>query len=90
MLATGNVGSYQQLRADDVGTYFSRDGGVSWELIKKGQHVYAFGDHGAIMLMASDQQATTEYMYGYPLTLSLSLSLTVLVDWRTASPGMRA
>lgn len=32
----------------------SRNGGLSWEEIKKGSHIYEVGDHGSIIVMAND------------------------------------
>ena len=30
VISTGNVGAYLSNRADEVNTYFSRDGGLKW------------------------------------------------------------
>merc|ERR1712023_80811 len=52
VLATGNVGEFQQSREDALGTFFSRDAGMTWSMIKYGEHAYEMGDHGALMVMA--------------------------------------
>ena len=50
ILVTGNVGPFLSYEDDQTNTYMSRDGGVSWEEIFKGAHMFQFGDHGAIMI----------------------------------------
>ena len=32
----------------------SRDGGLTWLELDKGSHIYDIGDHGGIIVMASD------------------------------------
>ena len=41
----------------------SRDSGSTWFEIKKGPHIYEIGDHGGIILMASNKEPTTEAYY---------------------------
>jgi hypothetical protein len=65
ILATGNVGKYLSHNADELSTYLSRDGGVSWSEIRKGEFVYEMGDHGGILLMADSQQATDTLLYSW-------------------------
>jgi len=69
-LATGNVGSNLVSRADQFNTYISRDGGLNWFEIRKGSHIYEMGDHGAIIVMASDQRATDTILYSWDEGLS--------------------
>eukprot|EP01027_Heterolobosea_sp_BB2_P009383 GEZU01013836.1.p1 GENE.GEZU01013836.1~~GEZU01013836.1.p1 ORF type:complete len:695 (-),score=236.47 GEZU01013836.1:44-2128(-) len=66
ILATGNVGPYLlgTVSADEANTYFSRDGGLKWEEIKKGSHIYEFANHGSIMALAKTK-ATTSLTYSY-------------------------
>lgn len=54
VMGTGNVGKYLSNRPDQVNTYLSRDAGLSWYEVKKGSHIYEFGDHGGLVLMVSD------------------------------------
>lgn len=64
IMGTGNVGKYLASRPDQVNTYLSRDSGLTWfevililinkKKVKKGSHIYEFGDHGGIIVMASD------------------------------------
>ena len=54
LIATGNVGSYLSFRIDQVNTFLSRDGGLSWFEVAKGSHIYEVGDHGGLIVMAND------------------------------------
>lgn len=65
MQATGNVGSELTFREGLVNTYFSRDGGHEWFEVAKGSHIYEFGDHGGIIVMANDEAEVTEVMYSW-------------------------
>ena len=64
-MATGNVGHHLHSRQDEVNTYFSRDAGRSWEQIAEGSYIYEFGDHGALMIMANNREATNEILYSW-------------------------
>lgn len=48
-----------------VNTYFSRDGGHEWFEVAKGSHIYEFGDHGGIIVMANDEAEVTEVQYSW-------------------------
>ena len=65
VIGTGNIGGYLNTRADQVNTYMSRDGGLTWYEVKKGSYVYEIGDHGAVIVMASDSQATDTVYYSW-------------------------
>lgn len=65
ILATGNVGKFLSYKEDELSTYLSRDGGVSWTEVRKGEYIYEFGDHGAIILMADSQKATNALLYSW-------------------------
>lgn len=65
ILGTGNVGKYLSHREDEVNTYLSRDGGLTWFEIAKESHIYEIGDHGAIIVMAPDQRATRHVLYSW-------------------------
>jgi hypothetical protein len=54
IIGCGNVGQYLSLKPDEVNTYLSRDGGLSWFEISKGSHIYEIGDHGGLIVMASN------------------------------------
>lgn len=58
IMATGVVGAYLQQHPDQINTYLSRDAGLTWFEVAKGSHIYEFGNHGAIIVMAPDSQRT--------------------------------
>jgi len=63
VLATGNIGMHLSSRPQEVNTYFSRDAGLTWFEIAKGSHIYEFGDHGALIVMAKDLAVTDSLYY---------------------------
>eukprot|EP00938_MAST-03A_sp_MAST-3A-sp1_P006763 g6763.t1 len=65
IMATGNVGTKLSYYGEDINTYFSRDAGLTWFEVAKGSHIYEFGDHGALIVMANDQKATTTLKYSW-------------------------
>jgi len=65
IMATGNVGHHLHARQDETNTYFSRDAGRTWEEIRKGSYIYEFGDHGALMVMANNREATNRILYSW-------------------------
>lgn len=65
ILGTGNVGSHLANRPDEVNTYMSRDGGLTWQEIRKGSHIYEIGDHGGLLVMAPDQMATRNILFSW-------------------------
>lgn len=65
MMATGNVGAELTFREGLVNTYFSRDGGHEWFEVAKGSHIYEFGDHGGIIVMANDEAEVNEVLYSF-------------------------
>lgn len=54
IMGTGNVGDYLSSRHDEINTYLSRDGGLTWFEVAKHSHIYEIGDHGGLIVMASD------------------------------------
>ena len=47
IMGVGNVGyELEKRRPDRINTYLSRDGGLTWNEVKKGAHIYEIGDHG--------------------------------------------
>jgi len=63
VLGVGNVGSSLSLREDELNTYLSRDGGLTWSEVKQGSHIYEIGDHGALIVMADNAKATDTVYY---------------------------
>ena len=65
VLGVGNMGRHLSNRKGEVDTYLSRDGGRSWLLTATGSHVYEIGDHGGLLVMATDEQPTSSLLYSY-------------------------
>lgn len=65
VLGVGNVGASLSLREDELNTYFSRDGGLTWSEVRKGSHIYEIGDHGALIVMAENMKATDTVFYSW-------------------------
>jgi hypothetical protein len=65
IISTGNVGRHLHEENSAVNTYLSRDGGVSWREIARGSHIYEFGDHGALVVMAPDAKPTRDILYSW-------------------------
>eukprot|EP00163_Fabomonas_tropica_P001045 TRINITY_DN1078_c0_g1_i1.p1 TRINITY_DN1078_c0_g1~~TRINITY_DN1078_c0_g1_i1.p1 ORF type:complete len:890 (-),score=273.12 TRINITY_DN1078_c0_g1_i1:215-2884(-) len=63
IMATGNVGEYLMEDDDLCNTYMSRDAGLTWSEVRKGSHIYEFGDHGSVMVMAPNTQLTDSVIY---------------------------
>ena len=65
LMATGVVGSQLLFNEGEINTYFSRDGGHEWAEVAKGSHIYEFGDHGALIVMANDMHETSSVSYSW-------------------------
>lgn len=63
IMAAGNVGQRLSYKAEESNTYLSRDGGLSWSEVRKGVHIYEFGNHGAVLVMASVNSETNQVIY---------------------------
>lgn len=65
IMATGTVGSYLQENIDRINTYLSRDAGLTWYEVARGSHIYEFGDHGGLIVMAYDEGETDSVQYSW-------------------------
>lgn len=65
VMSTGNVGPYLRFEPDQVNTYLSRDGGLTWVEAHKGAYIYEFGDHGGLVLMANDIKKTKQVVFSW-------------------------
>jgi len=65
ILGTGNVGDSLKNKPDELNTYLSRDGGLSWFEIRKGAHIYEIGDHGGLLVMADVKEETDRVIYSW-------------------------
>jgi len=63
MLATGNIGESLLTELDTANTYLSRDAGLTWIELMKGNTIYEFGDHGSIIALAPFGNPTTKLFY---------------------------
>jgi hypothetical protein len=65
-MATGNVGGeLERVHVDRINTYLSRDGGLNWDEVMKGPHIYEFGDHGGLIVAAVNNAPTKEVLYTF-------------------------
>ncbi|EER13739.1 membrane glycoprotein yil173w precursor, putative [Perkinsus marinus ATCC 50983] len=65
IMGTGNVGPYLRFENDEVNTYLSRDGGLTWIEAHKGAYIYEFGDHGGLVVMADDIHKTRQVVFSW-------------------------
>jgi len=66
MLAVGNLGTQlHRTHIEKQNTYMSRDGGLNWFEVRKGPHIYEFGDHGGLVLMAPMNEATKSIIFSW-------------------------
>eukprot|EP01126_Amoeba_proteus_P011427 TRINITY_DN14604_c0_g1_i5.p1 TRINITY_DN14604_c0_g1~~TRINITY_DN14604_c0_g1_i5.p1 ORF type:complete len:366 (-),score=77.78 TRINITY_DN14604_c0_g1_i5:188-1285(-) len=61
IFANGNVGD--TISEDDVGVYYSRDAGWTWQHVADKAHVYTSANRGAVVLMAEDEEETDSIHY---------------------------
>lgn len=66
IIGTGNVGrNLEFMSSSKLNTYLSRDGGNTWFEIAQGAHIYEISDHGGLILIAKNQEATDQIWYSY-------------------------
>ncbi|KAL8275914.1 hypothetical protein Esti_000176 [Eimeria stiedai] len=65
IMGTGNVGSYLRAEKEEVNTYLSRDGGLTWIEAHKGAFIYEMGDHGGLLVMADDTKKTNQVVFSW-------------------------
>lgn len=62
VMGVGSVSEYL-FDYDDSDTYFSRDAGQTWEMVRHGAHKYEFGDQGNILIIVNDETPTSHIRY---------------------------
>lgn len=62
MIGVGNVGPELTALAD-ANTYLTRDGGIVWNEIAKGEYMWEFGDSGAIVVIVDHHEPTNAVKY---------------------------
>jgi len=70
IMGTGNVGPYLRFEQDQVNTFISRDGGLTWLEAHKGAFIYEYGDHGGLVVMADDIAKTKLVVFSWNEGLS--------------------
>jgi len=65
IMATGSLGTHLHERMGEINTYLSRDAGLTWMEVAKGSHIYEYGDHGGLIVMAFDEGPTDHVLYSW-------------------------
>lgn len=65
IMGIGNLGSQLKYDAEEINTYMSRDGGLTWVEIMNGPYILEFGDHGSIIVMAPVYKPTKSVFYSW-------------------------
>lgn len=68
MIAVGNEGT--ELKTTERNTYFSKDGGSSWYLLKEGDYEWEFVDMSQIIILASSDKKQVIYSLDMGTTFS--------------------
>lgn len=63
IMGVGNLGKELSYTEEELNTYLSRDGGMTWHEIKKGPYIMEFGDHGSIIVIAPMFKPTRQVSY---------------------------
>lgn len=63
VLGNGNIGQHLSNNHEELSTFMSRDGGLTWLMIRKGPHLYEIGDHGGIIVIADCINLTDTVYY---------------------------
>ncbi|ORY36459.1 Oligoxyloglucan reducing end-specific cellobiohydrolase [Rhizoclosmatium globosum] len=64
MVAVGSVGSHLDAYGDS-NMFLTKDAGRTWTEIRKDAHKWAIGDHGAMIVMVNDEEATNKLIYSW-------------------------
>lgn len=62
MFGVGNVGEYLTLK-DEGNTFMTRDGGITWKMVKKGNYIWEYGDQGSIIVIVEESSPTKVLYY---------------------------
>ena len=58
MIGVGNVGEHLSWKkGDDVYTFVTSDGGVNWNVVKKGNYMWEYGDQGSIIVIVEESDS---------------------------------
>ena len=62
MMGAGNVGEFLG-RKPEADTFITRNGGVEWFPVKKGNYMWEYGDQGSIIVIVPEESATKSVYY---------------------------
>ncbi|ODV78209.1 vacuolar protein sorting/targeting protein 10 [Suhomyces tanzawaensis NRRL Y-17324] len=62
MIGSGNVGEFLQ-KSENINTYMTRDGGITWREIRKGYYMWEYGDRGTIVVLVNGAEETDTMHY---------------------------
>ena len=62
MMGVGNVGD-RLTRKAEADTFITRDGGITWHSVKKGNYMWEYGDQGGIIVIVEENVATKVLYY---------------------------
>ncbi|KAH0486748.1 MAG: hypothetical protein KVP17_000919, partial [Porospora cf. gigantea B] len=65
VMGTGNVGDKLTEHDNEVHTFISRDGGVTWAEAHKGAFIYEYADHGGLIAMVDDTKQTDQVVFSW-------------------------
>ena len=67
IIATGNVGNYliTDKNDSDVGLFISKNGGLTWKMVKQGNYIYEMLDNGSLLVIASRNYRSTNLEYSF-------------------------
>ena len=64
-MGVGNLGKQLSFNEEELNTYLSRDGGMTWIEVKKGPYIMEFGDHGSVIVMSPMFKPTRELYFTF-------------------------
>jgi hypothetical protein len=62
VMGVGSIGEYLRPYTE-CDTFLSTDAGVTWKMVRKGAHMFEFGDQGSIIVMADDEEGSSSILY---------------------------
>ena len=64
MFGLGNVGtSLLPIEDENLSLFFTKDAGITWVEIAKGNYIWEFGDHGSILVIVETRKQTNKFKY---------------------------
>ncbi|THC88250.1 hypothetical protein EYZ11_012305 [Aspergillus tanneri] len=62
MMGVGNVGDHLA-GGDEVDTFITKDGGITWKSAKKGRFMWEYGDSGSVIVIVPESRPTKSLYY---------------------------